>query len=49
MPIPNTTGKMVTENIDSSDVFGDVRFIIQIRMVTGIIYLLLILHLVIIA
>lgn len=40
IPIPNTSGKMVTENIDNSDVRGDARFIVQTRMVTGTIYLL---------
>lgn len=40
IPIPNTSGKMATENIDSNDVRGAARFIIQIRIVTGTIYLL---------
>ena len=39
IPIPNTSGKMTTENIDKSDVRGDACFIIQIRIVAGTIYL----------
>jgi hypothetical protein len=40
IPIPNTIGKMVIENIDNSDIRGAVCFTIQIRMVVGMIYLL---------
>ncbi len=40
IPIPNTSGKMVTENIDNSDVRGAACFINQTRIVTGTIYLL---------
>lgn len=40
IPIPNTSGKMVTENIDNSDVRGAACFIIQTRIVMGMMYLL---------
>ncbi len=40
IPIPNINGKMVMENIDNIDVRGAVCFIIQTRIVAGMIYLL---------
>ncbi|MBT6050505.1 MAG: hypothetical protein HOI47_23345 [Candidatus Scalindua sp.] len=40
IPIPNTSGKMVAEKNDNSDVSGAACFINQIRIVTGTIYLL---------
>ena len=40
IPIPNTSGKIVTENIDNSDVRRDACFIIQTRIVMGTMYLL---------
>jgi len=40
MPIPNTSGKMVTENIDNSDVRGAACLITQTRIVMGTMYLL---------
>ncbi len=39
-PMPNTSGKIVAENIDNRDVSGDACFIIQTRIVIGTMYLL---------
>ncbi len=40
IPIPNTSGKMVTENIENRGVRGAACFIIQTRAVMGTMYLL---------